>query len=111
MTPQEAEDFQNDRYELVETYLGIDIWLNTISVHTFECTVYDSKLGINVDLISPEISVIKQGINEILAYNFYESLNVISDSLDEKKKDFNNPVSNYENVVNAFLKKVNDSFL
>jgi hypothetical protein len=110
MHPSEAEYFQNSNYRLYATHLGIDIWFNN-DTYKYELDVYDSRIGQNRTLISGLYFSLIDTLNSILAYNFYESLNVISDSLEEKKKDFNNPVSNYENVVNAFLKKVNDSFL
>lgn len=110
MTPQEAEAFQNENYRLHATHLGIDIWFNNDTLQ-YECDVYSCEKGENISISKGQYFDVWNMLNSILAYNFYESLNAIADSLEEKKKDFNNPVANYENVVNAFLKKVNDSFL
>jgi hypothetical protein len=104
MTPEQAEFFQNDRYRGFTTHYGIQIFYNSDD-DTYLAQILDYP-----DFVSHNLEDLKDRINIVLIDCFYESLMTIADSLGEKEKDFLNPVKNYENVVDAFVNKVKDSF-
>jgi len=110
METSQAEQFQNDRFTHYHNHYGVDIY-HEAETGLYWCDVYSAQHGRSFEYESKNLDYLLDLINVKLVHNYYHSLLAIADSLEEKKKDFNNPVSNYENVVNAFLKKVNDSFL
>lgn len=89
-----------------ESYLGIDIDQDDKD-GTFVSELWDVKNQKWVTLAYKEVNELKIELDEILAYNFFESLKQISDHF-KSTKDFSNPEQNLENILEAINKKLKD---
>ena len=96
--------------ELVECYLGVNIFKIGSFAEYYHCDVWSEELNENVELESVFIDNLKEELSPILAYNFHSSLMAIKNHYNQKP-DFNNPESNLENLryaietkMKAFLK-------
>ena len=89
-----------------ESYLGIDIDQDDKD-GTFVSGLWDVKNQKFVTLAYKDVNELKIELDEILAYNFFESLKQISDHF-KSGTDFCNPEQNLENVLEAINKKLKD---
>lgn len=89
-----------------ESYLGIDIDQDDKD-WTFISELWDVKNQKHVLLAYNDVNELKIELDEILAYNFHESLKQISEHF-KSTKDFSNPEQNLENILEAINKKLKD---
>lgn len=87
-----------------ESYLGIDIDQDDKD-GTFVSELWDVKNQKWVTLAYKDVNELKIELDEILAYNFFESLKQISEHF-KSTKDFCNPEQNLENILDAINKKL-----
>ncbi len=91
-----------------QTYLGVDIDMDKTTGLFYSC-VWSEKEQHSVEILQPSLHVVKDTINEIVAYNFFQSLETIRDHFNHTG-DFNRPEQNLENLRLAAKKEI-DSLL
>ena len=87
-----------------ESYLGIDIDQDDKD-GTFVSELWDVKNQKWVTLAYKEVNELKIELDEILSYNFFESLKQIRDHF-KSGTDFCNPEQNLDNILTAINKKL-----
>lgn len=102
MQPELIKEILNT--ELVATHLGVNIYKDQ---NNYVCNLWSEEYQENEDVYSYSLDNVKQEINNILAYNYHQSLIVISDHYNQKP-DFNNPNENLSNLRDAIEIKINN---
>jgi hypothetical protein len=93
------EPYQGSFYE---NYLGVDIDKDG---NTYISFVWSEKKQKTVELHFFNVEVLRTELDEILAYNFFQSLKEISEKFGATK-DFNHPEQNLDNVLMALNKRL-----
>jgi hypothetical protein len=92
-----------------ETICGTDIYFDP-TFNTYYCDIWNSKTSKTEEIEGYSFSDVKERLTEIMLQNFYNTLVVLSDNIGETKKDFNDPVEHYGNVITAIQNKIDDCF-
>lgn len=98
-------DFGQSNLVTVEHYLGIEIC--TDKSEYFFATVWSEESQSNEDVYGFWLEDVKLKLNEILAYNYYESLTEIQLRF-RHKPDFCNPEQNGTNLAETIKNKISE---
>lgn len=92
-------------FNMVEIYFGVKIFKDDYS-ELYNCAVWDYVTNRNVEIKNHYSKELKNELNFILLKNYYASLEKISTRF-EHKKDYNNPDSNCEYLVDRLYEIIN----
>ena len=97
---------EKERFTSYESYYGVDIDYDHEKKVYVAC-VWSEEMQGNAEIYNKDQNSVKIQLNNILAYNFFESLLEIKNHF-KHTADFNNPQQNLENLRLSAKKKVDE---
>jgi hypothetical protein len=88
------------RSVFLENIYGVDIYYQA-DFQTFHCIVFNSELDKDEEIEGYAINEVVMRLKDILLMNYHASLESISNGIGEKRKNYNDPISHFGNVIDA----------
>ena len=83
-----------------ENIYGVDVYYDS-SFNSYYCVVFNSELDRDEEIQGYSRGEVIERLKDVLLMNFHASLEAISNGIGEKRKDYNDPISHFGNVIDA----------
>lgn len=89
------------------SHLGVNI--DKLENGFFYTSIWSDEKNQNVEIENNSLYIHCTEIEEIISYNYYQSLKKIAEHFGHKK-DFNNPEQNLDNLLDSLRERLSDAF-